>query len=371
MRSRTALTALAACGALVAGCGSSPVTQQAAQAGSSGSADSAYAQYTGLTGSDREQKLVDAAKKEGNVLDIYTSNTDEEDAAKAFMEKYPQIKVNVFRANSETVLQRELQEASAGRGANDIVDTNDAELNTLSDKGLLAPYKGPGLDGLREGSKFKNWTASRFNAFVVGWNTDKVKKGQEPTSFEDLADPKWKGRLALEISDWDWYAALHTYLTSKKGMSDADADALFQKLVGNAKTVKGHTVMGELLSAGQFDVALSVYSHTIDKAAKKGAPVAWRPAVDPVIIRPNGVALMAHPRHPAAAELWMDWQLTDGQKSIAEAQRVTARKGVPGFTDPIPDGAETYDMPQDQVTQHGTEWSKRYDDLLRNAPKAG
>jgi iron(III) transport system substrate-binding protein len=370
MRSRTALTVLAACGALVAGCGSSPVTQQGAQAGSSSSAD-AYAKYRDFTGSDREQKLLDAVKQDGNVLDIYTSNTDEEDSAAAFMKKYPKITVNVFRANSETVLQRELQEAAAGKGANDIVDTNDAELNTMSDKGLLAPYHGPGLDGLRPGSEFKNWTASRFNAFVVGWNTDHVKKGEEPKTFADLADPKWKGRLAMEVGDWDWYAALHTYFTTKKGMSDADADALFKKLVANAKVVKGHTVMGELLSAGQFDVALSIYSHTVDKAAAKGAPVAWRPAVAPVIVRPNGLALMAHPRHAAAALLWMDWQLTDGQKPIAEAHRVTARANVPGFTDPIPADAETFDMPQDEVTQHGKEWAAKYDDAVRNAPKAG
>jgi iron(III) transport system substrate-binding protein len=363
---------MALTGALLAGCGSSPTTGSSSGDGN-GNADpaAAYASVASLTGSDREQKLVDAAKAEGGVLDIYTSNTDEEDAAAAFQEQYPSIKVNVFRANSETVLQRTLQEAAANKGSNDIIDTNDAELNALSDKGLLAPYDGPGLEGLRPGSEFKDWTASRFNAFVVGWNTNGVKQGEEPTKIQDLADPRWKGRLALEVGDWDWYAALHTYLTDEKGMSASDVDGFFMKLVGNAKVVKGHTVMGELLSAGQFDVAPSIYSHTIDKAAADGAPVAFRPVVGPVILRPNGVALMAHPRHPAAATLWMDWQLTDGQKSIAEAHRVTAREDVEGFTDPIPADVEVYEMPQDEVTKNGSDWAKHYDDLLRNAPTAG
>jgi iron(III) transport system substrate-binding protein len=376
MQARTPFVALTAAALmLVTACGSSPTATGAdstAKAGAGASAGSGvYAPFAGLTGADREQKLLDATMTEGGVLDIYTSNTDEEDLIKAFKEKYPKIKVNNFRANSETVLQRALQENSAGKTANDIMDTNDAELNAMSKEGVLAPYKGPGLDELREGSVFPDWTASRFNAFVVGWNTDRVKESEAPKSFTDLADPKWKGRLSLELGDWDWYLAMHTYLTEKKGMSDQAVDDLFTKIVGNAKVVKGHTVQGELLTAGQFDVALSIYSHTVDKAVRDGAPLAWRPPVEPVIIRPNGVGLMAHARHPAAALLWMDWVLTAGQKVIAEATRVPAAKSVPGFKDPIPEGAVTYDVPQELITKSGSEWSKKYDDLIRNAPKAG
>lgn len=362
----------------VAACGSSP-TSKSADAGAGGAASSSgggsgssiYAKYEGLTGSDREAKLVEAAKAEGQ-LDIYTSNTDEEDLIKAFNEKYPDIKVNNFRANSETVLQRALQEHSAGKTANDIVDTNAGELIAMSKEGLLAPYKGPGLDNLREGSKFDNWTASRFNAFVVGWNTKKV--GNDiPKSFTDLADPKYKGRLSMELGDWDWYASMHTYLTDKKGMSEQQADDLFAKIAKNTKVVKGHTVQGELLTAGQFDFALSIYSHTIDKAKRKGAPVEFRPPVEPVIIRPNGVALMGQARHPAAALLWMDWVLKGdgGQKVIAEATRVPASTNVPGFDDPIPADAVTYLVPEDAVSAKADTWTKKYDDLIRNAPKAG
>jgi iron(III) transport system substrate-binding protein len=357
----------------VAACGSSPTATSAdsGDGAATSAGNSIYAKYDGLTGSDREAKLLEAAKAEGQ-LDIYTSNTDEEDLIKAFNEKYPDIKVNNFRANSETVLQRTLQEHSAGKTANDIVDTNAGELIAMSKEGVLAPYKGPGLDHLREGSTFDNWTASRFNAFVVGWNT-KGAGNDIPKAFTDLADPKYKGRLSMELGDWDWYASMHTYLTEKKGMSEQETDDLFSKIAANTKVVKGHTVQGELLTAGQFDFALSIYSHTIDKAKRKGAPVAFRPPVEPVIIRPNGVALMAQARHPAAAELWMDWVLKGdgGQKVIAEATRVPASTNVPGFEDPIPAGAVTYLVPEDAVTSKGDTWSKKYDDLLRNAPKAG
>jgi iron(III) transport system substrate-binding protein len=368
MRSRGLLIALVAAALVLAGCGTSP-TSRAPSGGGDANAGP-FAKYSSLSGPDRTQKLLADAKTEGQVS-IYTSNTDIDDLVDGFKQAYPGIKVNAFRANSETVLQRMQQEAAARRLGADVVDTDDFELDALNSQGVLANYQSPIRDSLRKEALFPGWTATRFNAFVVGWNTKLVPSGQEPKSFEELADPKWKGKLAMELSDFDWYMSLHTYLTTKKGMSDAQADDLFKRLVGNAKVVKGHTVMGELLSAGQFSVALSIYSHTVDKAAHEdGAPVAFRPIVSPVILRPNGAGLVRDAKHPAAALLWMDWVLTDGQKTIAKAFRIPAESNVPGFTNPIPAGTETFDVPQNLLVKESKRWSDAYDDLVRGAPKA-
>ncbi|WP_066952525.1 ABC transporter substrate-binding protein [Streptomyces lushanensis] len=364
-----ALTAgLLAAGLILTGCGSSPTTRS--PGGSAGSTDP-YADYASLTGKARTDRLLADAKSEGAQLDLYTSNTDIQDLVDGFKKAYPDIKVNAFRANSETVLQRISQENQANKPQNDVVDTNDLELRALDKQGLLTPYTGPSAAGLKDAAKgLGGWTAERFNAFVIGWNTNLVKEGQGPKSFADLADPKWKGKLSVEIGDWDWYASMHTYLTEEQGMGQSDADDLFKRIAANVKVTKGHTVQGELLSAGQFAVALSVYSHTVDKAAKKGAPVAWRPVVEPVILRPNGVGLMSRPRHPAAALLWTDWVLSDGQKSIAESLRIPAASSVPGFKDPIPAGTTTYSLSK-TAEMDGTKWSADYDALLRGVPKAG
>jgi iron(III) transport system substrate-binding protein len=360
--------ALVAVALVLAGCGTSPTVQ--APSGGGDSSAGPFAKYANLSGPDRTQRLLADARKEGSVS-VYTSNTDIGDLVKEFEKTYPGVKVNAFRANSETVLQRIQQESAANRIGNDIVDTDDFELDTLNSEGMLAEYQSPVRDSLRKEALFPGWTATRFNAFVVGWNTKLVPAGQEPRSFEELADPKWKGKLAMELSDFDWYLSLHTYLTTKKGMSKAQADDLFKRLVANAKVVKGHTVMGELLSAGQFAVALSIYSHTVDKAAhKNGAPVAFRPILTPVILRPNGAGLMLQSKHPAAALLWMDWVLTDGQKEIAKSFRIPAQPNVPGFTDPIPAGTETFNVPQDLLVKQNKRWSDAYDALIRGAPKA-
>ncbi|MBQ0825996.1 ABC transporter substrate-binding protein [Streptomyces tagetis] len=352
---------------LLGGCGTSPT------AGTTGSApgDNPYAAYETLTGKERTDTLLAAARSEGGAVDLYTSNTDIQDLVDGFRNAYPGIEVNAFRANSETVLQRASQENQANKPQNDVMDTNDLELRALDAQHLLHPYQGPAEAGLKDAAKnLGGWTAERFNAFVVGWNTDQVRAGEEPRDITDFADPKWKGRLSVEVGDWDWYASIHTYLTEEKGMSPSDADDLFKKIAANVKVVKGHTVQGELLSAGQFAVALSVYSHTVDKAAKKGAPVAWRPAVEPVILRPNGVALMAHPRHPAAALLWTDWVLTEGQKIIARSLRIPAAEDVPGYEEPVPAGTTTYSL--SKTAENDTvKWNTAYDALLRGVPTAG
>lgn len=362
-----ARTALAAAVLATAACGGAPTAQP--PAGSGAAADQGkYAVYGPLTGDERRTRLVTDAEAEGG-LTLYTSNNDIDDLVQGFEKAYPKVKVTVFRANSETVLQRVLQETGARRTGNDVVDTNDFELTVLNKQGQLTTYDGPAKEGLRPETVREGWTVERYNAFVVSWNTKLVPPGSEPRTLQDLTDPAWKGKLSMEVGDWDWYLALHTYLTREKKMTSAQADELFAGLARNSKVAKGHTVQGELLAAGQFSVAMSAYQHTADKSAKKGAPVTWRPPIEPVILRPNGVGLMKDARHPASALLWVEWALSDGQELIANSQRIPTATSAPGFTDPIPAGTVVYQLPKDVLAQDNREWSEKYDRLLRGAPK--
>jgi iron(III) transport system substrate-binding protein len=353
---RSAIYVVVALVLLVAGCGSPTAGPPGSAASGSTAAQQVYDQINGMSGDQRTTTLLDLAKTDGQ-LALYTSNTDIEDVVKAFEDKYG-IKVETYRANSETVLQRILQESSAQYQGADLVETNAGELNALQQQQLLSPYEGELRDKVRPEGRKDGWTADRFNAFVLGWNTDKVKPGTEPKSLKDLAGPQWKGRVGFEIGDVDWYAAMVDYYKSQ-GMSDADVTGLFNSLAANAKIAKGHTVMGELLSAGQFDTAVSIYSHTVDNAAEKGAPVAWKIAgkpVEPVVVRPNGAGLLKSAKHPAAAMLFLDFLLTDGQAVIAGANRIGA---IPTADDPLA-GVETVSVPEEELLNNAKKWSDAY-----------
>lgn len=363
--SRPLAVALAAALTL-AGCGGSVTSGSGAGNESQAkAAQKVYDRLGALTGADRRAQMVKEAKKEGQ-LTLYTSFTDDvaADVVQAFTKQFG-IKVNLFRGNSETVLQRVLQETGAGKTGNDVVETNFAEMATISQKGLTAPFKGAVLDKVEQTGKFDGWTATRFNIMLPAWNTKLIKPGQEPKSWEDLASPRFKGKLTMELSDDDLYENVTQYWL-KHGKSQAQVDALWKQIAANAKVVKGHTVMGQLLSAGQTSVDVMNYSYLVQQDIDKGAPVAYRGtdgvAHTPGFARPNGVGMMRDAKHPAAAILFYDWILSDGQKVLVK-DGLTPSTKVPG--DHSLDGItiEPYDVKG--LVADEKSWSGKYDALLR------
>jgi iron(III) transport system substrate-binding protein len=375
MRSLVATRTAAAVAAtlVLAACGGSPTSPTDSSNGGHGREDSdlavaakkVYDRFNDMTGQERTDALVKCAEEEGQ-LNVYTSNTDMQDLIDVFSDEYD-IEVNNYRASSESVLQRILQEDEAGYYGADIFETNALELGVAQDKGLLYPYKSELRDSVLElGRQNEDWTATRFNAFVVGWNTDNVKPGEEPTSLEDLAEPEWKGRISMEVGDVDWFTAMHDYYVEEQGWDEGKFTDLMTRLASNAQVVKGHTVQGELLSAGQFDAAVSVYSHTVDKAAADGAPVTWMPAsgepVQPIVVRPNGIGLVTTATNPCAATLFVDFELTGGQDVFKKAFRVGS---VEGTDNPLSE-FETYPVPEKKLLDDPDTWNKAYEDVLAN-----
>jgi iron(III) transport system substrate-binding protein len=294
MRYRRRLAAMALVLTLAStACGGSPTAPSGGgdSAEAKNAAQQVYDRFNAMTGQERTDELLKAAKAEGE-LSIYTSNNDITDVADAFKDKYG-LEVKTYRASSEAVLQRILQENKANFHGADVLETNAPEMNVASHEGLLYPYRSEYRDKVRPEGLNENWTADRFNAFVVGWNTNLVKPGEEPTSFEDLASPRWKGKLAMEVDEVDWFASLTTYWLAH-GKTQQEIDDLFNAIAANSKITKGHSATGELLSAGQYSVFISAYTQNIDGPAADGAPVAWRPAngkpVQPITLRPNAVA---------------------------------------------------------------------------------
>ena len=99
-------------------------------------------------------------------------------------------------------------------------------------------------------------------------------EGTEPHSYEDLADPRWKGTLALEADDSDWYKAIWEHLV-ETGKTPAEADRIFAGIARNATFVNGHTLMTQLVASGEFDITLNAYLHAVEELRREGAPLAW------------------------------------------------------------------------------------------------
>ena len=159
-------------------------------------------------GADREQRLVKGARTEREI-NLYSSLVLEDlnALAAAFDKKYG-VKLKFWRAGSEKVVQRTVTEARAGRFDFDVVETNGPELESLHREKLLQKAGSPHFpDLLPEAVRpHREWIGTRLNLFVHAYNTNLVKKEELPRSWDDLLQPRWKGRLGIEAEDADWLA---------------------------------------------------------------------------------------------------------------------------------------------------------------------
>lgn len=276
-------------------------------------------------GADRDQRLLAAARKEGT-LSLYTSLNlkDSVPITEAFEKKYG-VKVSLWRASSEKVLQRAVTEARAGRYAPDVLETNGPEMEALYREKLLAEFYSPSFKDLPEGAfpKHRHYVADRFNFFVIGYNTNQVKPGDVPNSYQDLLAPRWAGKIGIEAGDVDWFGALVKEMGEKRGLE------FFGKLAASRPQIRtGHTLMAELIASGEFPIAISVYNHNIERLAQKGAPVRWK-ALQPTFGRPNAIGVAARAPHPHAGLLFADFMLSrEGQELIKKRNRVPSSKAV-------------------------------------------
>ena len=100
-----------------------------------------------------------------------------------------------------------------------------------------------------------------------------IKKEDLPKTYEDLLDPKWKGKLGIEAKDQDWFATV----VQSDGRRAARAPKFFRDLVAkNGISVrKGHTLLNNMVVSGEVPLALTVYNYMPEQAKKKGAPIDW------------------------------------------------------------------------------------------------
>jgi iron(III) transport system substrate-binding protein len=352
-RSGLRLAALLASATVLASCGGADTDD-----GDETGFEAVVAAIDGLEGSARVARLRELAEKEGNTLTLYTSMTpgDEDEVSSAFEDAHD-IEVSVYRASTEVIARRLTEEHEASFHGADVVETNSIELTVLNGQGILAPYQPRTRAPLVAGSSHETWTGDRFNVFVASWNTDLVGESERPRSWEDLADPRWRGKLGLEAGDFDWYQGVYTHWQGE-GRSQEEIDRLFEAIARNAIVVKGHSLLAQLLASGEIEVAAANYRHIVRRFIEDDAPIAWQPPVEPVFTRAEGVGLVRGSEHPAAAILFAEWILDDGQKVIAELGRDT-REGV------ALERVRAVEIDVKEITENRELWSDRFERLLR------
>jgi iron(III) transport system substrate-binding protein len=322
-----------------------------------------YQELEGLDPEARREKLIQLAEKEGGTFDAYGStNLDDIFPMIDEFEGQTGLEVNYYRASSTDVLERVLQEADADFAGADVVFTNGPELTVIDQEGLLAPLNSPVTDDIDPQGVFENWAWLYLNTFVGSWNTDRTQS--PPGTWEDLL--AYGDGLAVEVGDFDWFATLvKDYFVEEQGMTEEEAVDLFREAVNGAALVDGHTLMAELLAAGEYDVASSTYLHRILQLKKDQAPVEWEGGPEPIIIRPNGIGIHRYAEKPASALLFLEFMLTDAQQLLLDIDRQPASAGVSGGG--IPEGVETMLVDLDALLEEREKWEGLWDEIIEGS----
>jgi len=276
-------------------------------------------------GADRDQRLVERARQEGTVS-FYTSmaTTESRPLGQAFEKKYG-VKVELWRATSDKVVQRAITEARGRRFTLDFVETNGPELEMLAREKLLSEFYSPYVADLPAEAvpSHRLWISDRLNVFVVAYNTNKVRREELPATLEGFVDPKWKGRIGLEATDAEWLGTIVKLWGPERGM------AYFRKLADMKPDIrKGHVLFSELVAAGEVPVGLTIYSSNAESMKRRGGPIDWVP-IEPVVVRPQAIGVAKNAPHPHAALLFADFILSpEGQELLLSMGRVPASTKV-------------------------------------------
>ena len=301
------------------------------------------------------------AQADPRTLNVYSSLTVEDmGALNAVFEAKTGVRIRLWRASSDKVLQRVLAEARAGRNDVDIVETNAPPLESLHREGLLEPVRSPVHDALIPAClpAHREWAGSRLNVFVQAYNTRQIRKEELPRTWFDLADPRWKGKLGIESSDEDWFATLLGALGEERGIE------LFRRIVAmNGVSVrKGHTLLTNLVASGEVPLALTVYNFTAEQLKRKGAPFDWF-VIAPAVARANGLAIAKRAPHPQAARLYYDFMLGDeAQSMLVERGFMPASRTRKG---PLPIESLRVVDPA-VILDNEARWSKLYDSVFNH-----
>lgn len=264
---------------------------------------------------ETEAALVEGAKKEGKLYIYHSFNVLGYGLRiKAFKQKYPFITVESFRAPAPKLLIRALAEASANRHVADIFDVRGFEINILKEKGLMMKYSPPNLRFIpREFiDPDSYYWGNSYAVQSVAYNTKLVPQHDIPKNFEELLNPRWKGKMFVDERDYEWYANMLTFMGKEKGLE------YMKKLSRQAIQFRfGKRLLATLLAAGEAQLFLTASGHTIEEYRENGAPVRWLP-FNPTMGQMDSIGIMSHASSPNAAKLYCDFIASkEGQDTIS------------------------------------------------------
>ena len=254
-------------------------------------------------------EIIKAAEKEGEVLWTSTFKDDEvQPFIKAFNKEYPKIKVLHEREHGAEAQERLIRELVSGAAVNDVVQIHLEYEREFLAMDALESVNWVDLKVIPQLISEKNrlMCIAAF-PFCIGFNTKLLKKEEAPKTWEELLDPKWKGKFVVDTRPQCFLSLVGAWGPQK--VLD------YVKKLGQNSPVftRGQTELANMMSAGQYMLSGSSMLQALVYVAQKGGPVSWN-LPDPIPINMVDFAVLKKARHPNAAKVLLSWLGSKGYK---------------------------------------------------------
>lgn len=306
------------------------------------------------------EEIIALARREGEVW-WYTSLPERQ--AEAYLERFerahPYINANLVRGSTFDIVRRIDRELARGEVRADTIHVLDpAVFDDLRRRGELYSHDAEYARHLPpEYQEAGQWAAMRAVTICMAYDTGRISDEDTPSTWPDLLDPKWRGRIGLKDAQTGGSAYSEYYLLREQYGLDFWRQMVEQRpqlFRSSADTLRA-------LASGQIDLAGGILGYSVYGAIEDGMPVAaiWPEDGVPMTIGP--LAVLSRAPHPHAGILFMEWALSqDGQAAIVE---ISGAYSLRDDVEPPPDRPRLSDL--NILAQEGswTEYRTRQDRL--------
>jgi iron(III) transport system substrate-binding protein len=288
----------------------------------------------GTGGSEASGKTKAAAG--GQSVEFYANITGVNSLMKDFTAKSG-IKANYTRISSTKILSTDFTEFDAGKLMADVIQAPMPVMDQLAAHGVLAKYTPPAAAGYPAWAKAeenKGITQFGIEYVAIVYNTKLVKPADVPTSYKDLADPKWKNKIvmadpSIHPSTISWLVALKDNAFNG---NEAQWLAFLKGLAANKPMfVKSFGPTPAPIESGEKAIGISMPKYIITKAP---APLAYA-QINPIMGSPRGIGISSKAPHMEAAKKFMDYWLGKDAAGLL-ASKVGEYVVAPGVYPPVP-----------------------------------
>jgi iron(III) transport system substrate-binding protein len=273
-------------------------------------------------------KLIEAAKKEGKAVIYGSLESDTMDAIVQGFKKKTGIDAEYWRASATKAMDRAMTEFRAGKPGADAIVAADNVMRIMQTEGFFQKYDSP-TNGEYAKDVIDPNLGPRYRNVVVGvvYNKSALKPAEYPKSLDDIANPKYKGKIVMpdptqHTTTTQWLASLHKLMGKEK------AETFMRDLAANKPAwVESLLPAAERVASGEFPIAITYVKYAYIHG-NKGAPVDY--VRDPKLIGDASYITLANKApHLNAGKAFIDYFLDNESMNImSKLGEFVNRKGI-------------------------------------------